>query len=65
MLGEQQQQRVRTAQGVLVEQHWVRLYADLALAVIVFFLVLEFLFADYLLVFEVDVEENLSLVLLQ
>ena len=65
MLGEQEQERVRTAQGVLVEKHWVRLYADFALTVIILLLVLKFLFADYLLVFKVNVEENLSLVLLQ
>lgn len=66
MLGEQEQEGVVLAQRVLVEEHRVRFLSDFLLFVLVFlFVLLKLLLCHDLLVFEVDVEEDLSIVFLQ
>ena len=53
------------AQWVLIEEHGMRLHTDLALTIVIVFLVLKLLLGDDLFVFKVDVEENLGLVFFQ
>ena len=66
VLCKQKEKRVILAQGVLVEKHRVGFITDLSLPIIFDrFLFFKLLVADDLFVVEVDVEQDLSRVLLQ